>query len=192
MPIWFFDLRSKYKWHNWFVYCLETLALLGVGLPHVAHDMSFFTILFTCCQWIHCLPPPHQPSIPCQTSPYLQCTCNSHQFLEQNRKLVEQVLAVLDFMHSTDVTLSTLLWAVSWGVEEPNSNHMVIFECMNLLVSDELPEILNNWFKPPWWHSAGIYTEAGQHPLVQWAFKTVSSSIECEIVELAPTVHSGR
>jgi len=127
---------------------------------------------------------PHQPSVPCQTSPYLQRARNSRQFLEQNGKLVEQVLAVLDFMHSTDVTLSTLLWAVSWGVEELNSNHMVIFEHTSLLVSDKLLEILNNWFKPPQRHSAGIRTEAGQHPLAQWAFKTVSSSIEHEMIAL--------
>jgi hypothetical protein len=50
-------------------------------------------------------------------------------------------------MRSHNITLSVLLWAVSWGVKELNSNHQVIFERTGLLVSDELPEILKNWFK---------------------------------------------
>jgi len=69
--------------------------------------------------------------------------------LEQNGKLVEQVIAVLKFMCSHDVTLSVLLWAVSWGIKELNTNPLVIFERTSLLVSDKLPEILKNWFKPP-------------------------------------------
>lgn len=130
---------------------LETLALAGVGLPHVICNALFSRY------YLHLLmdlplASPRQPSIPCPTSPYLQCACNSHRFLEQNGKLVKHVLAVLDFMRSTDVTLSTLLWAVSWGVEELNSNHKVIFEHTSLLISDELPQILNNLFKPPQRH----------------------------------------
>jgi len=89
-------------------------------------------------------------------------------------------------MCSHDVTLSVLLWAVSWGIKELNTNPLVIFERTGLLVSDKLPEILKNWFKPRQWHSAGIHTEAGHGQLAKWAFYAVSCSIETEMRTLKP------
>ncbi|KAH9970152.1 hypothetical protein BJV74DRAFT_784528 [Russula compacta] len=106
-------------------------------------------------------PSPEQQSTSHTTSPYLQRACNSRCFLEQNGNLVEHILVVLEFMCLHNVTLSVLVWAISWGVKELSSNHQVVFERTSLLVSDKLPEILKNWFKPPHRHSAGIRTEAG-------------------------------
>jgi hypothetical protein len=42
-------------------------------------------------------------------------------------------------MRKNDVTLSMFLWAISWNVEELNSNQQVAFKRTSLLVSDELP-----------------------------------------------------
>jgi hypothetical protein len=52
-------------------------------------------------------------------------------------------------MRANNVMLSTLLWAISWNVEELNANQQVAFEWTSLLVSDKHPQILCNWYKPP-------------------------------------------
>jgi hypothetical protein len=84
-------------------------------------------------------------------------------------------------MRTNNVTLSTLLWAISWNVEELNSNQRVVFERTSLLVSDELPQILRNWYKPPRRHTAGIRTRGAKESLFKWAMETVSDSVNLEM-----------
>ena len=62
-------------------------------------------------------------------------------------------------MKSIDINLAILVWAISWNVEDLINHKAVVFERTSLMLSEELPQILRNWLKPPRQHSAGIRTK---------------------------------
>ena len=116
-----------------------------------------------------------------RTSPYQQRSRNLRRFLEDSGLLVERVLSVLHFMRANDIDLATLLWAlwaVSWNVDELNQDTLVSFERTSLMLSDDLPQILDNWFRPSRSHSAGTCTQAGRRTMRDWSVDTV-----CRIVD---------
>jgi hypothetical protein len=49
------------------------------------------------------------------------------------------------------------------------------------MLSEELPEILQNWLTPPQQHSAGIHTKAAHQALNEWALGTICEAINEEM-----------
>jgi hypothetical protein len=112
------------------------------------------------------------------------------RFLQENNLVVERVLAVLDFMTANDIDIATLLWAVSWGVPELSKHPSVIFNRTSLMLSDDLPQILQHWYRPPRSHGAGIRTKAAHDTMSEWALKTVQETINNEMKCLKPLMKS--
>ena len=112
------------------------------------------------------------------------------RFLQENNLLVERVLTVLDLMTANDIDLATLLWAVSWGVPELSGHPSVIFNRTSLMLSDDLPGILQNWYRPPRSHSAGIRTKAAHDTMAEWALKTVLEMVDGEMRDLKHVMRS--
>jgi len=94
--------------------------------------------------------PPPPPDEPDEPLPPIQ--------LEQTRRkkaalhgqdLLPKVLCILDAISNEGLTLSLFLNALSWGDESCTANDRVRFARTGLLLSEELPDILARWYKPP-------------------------------------------
>jgi hypothetical protein len=118
------------------------------------------------------------------SSPYQQRTRNLLQFLTNSGLLVERVISVLEYMKSNDINLAILIWAISWNVEDLVNHKIVVFERTSLMLSEELPDILRNWLRPPRQHSAGIRTKAARQALNEWALSTVCKAVNNEMKDL--------
>jgi len=101
--------------------------------------------------------------------------------LEDSGLLVERVVSVLEFMRSNDINLTILLWAISWNVKELTGHSLASYERTSLMLSDELPQILRNWLKPPRQHSAGIRTKAANESIRESALGIVCDAIDNEM-----------
>jgi|ERR1700722_15101014 len=123
-------------------------------------------------------------------SPHQYRTRNYRRFLEENGLLVDRILLVLEYMNSIQVDLPILLWAISWNVQELVENPVVQFMRTALMVSDELPEILANWHKPPRAHGAGTRTKAALEAMNRWAMETVMETIDSEMRALKAVMNS--
>ena len=85
--------------------------------------------------------------------------------------LMEQVISVLEYLKSIDINLAILIWVINWNVEVLIIHKFVVFERMSLMLSEELPQILRNWLRPPRQHSAGVYAKAACRALNEWAIR---------------------
>jgi hypothetical protein len=52
------------------------------------------------------------------------------------------------------------------------------------MLSEELPQILRNWLRPPRQHSAGVRTKAARQALNEWALSTVCKAVNDEMKDL--------
>ena len=158
-----------------------TFASSGVGLEHVTASRI---ITATNMQSFSSNSSPERPQNDSQstrTSPYQHRNRNLRRFLEDTGQLVPRVLAVLNFMRQQNIDLSSLLWAISWNVEELTGNTLVSWERTSLMLSDNLPAILHNWLRPPRHHSAGVRTKAAGQVMRSWAVDTVCDTINDEM-----------
>jgi hypothetical protein len=116
-------------------------------------------------------------------SPYQQRTRNLLQFLTNSglQVLMERVISVLEYMKSIDINLAILIWVISWNVEDLINHKVLVFERTSLMLSEELPEVLRNWLRPPRQHSAGVRTKAARQALNKWALRTVCETINDEM-----------
>jgi hypothetical protein len=89
-------------------------------------------------------------------------------------------------MKEWQVDLPILLWAVRWNVPELVSNASVQFERTALMVSDELPQILSRWHRPPHTHNVGTRTKAARVAMDKWALHHVGQVINLEMRALKP------
>ncbi|KAG1734517.1 hypothetical protein EDB19DRAFT_1577031, partial [Suillus lakei] len=60
-----------------------------------------------------------------------------------------KVLKILDAISEQGMTLPLFLDALSWGDESCHSNDRIRFARTGLMLSEELPGILEHWYHPP-------------------------------------------
>jgi hypothetical protein len=87
-------------------------------------------------------------------------------------------------MCMNDLDLVTLLWVVCWNVQELNRHASVIFNRTSLAQSEELPQILQNLYRLPRVHGAGIWTKGASDTMKNWALDTVHEAMDKEMVLL--------
>ena len=87
-------------------------------------------------------------------------------------------------MKSVDINLPAFLWAMSWNITELSSNPKVSAKITALMLSDELPEILAHWHRPPRKHNHGVCTKATYDTMNTFALETVLETINDEMGSL--------
>ncbi|KAJ7849914.1 hypothetical protein B0H13DRAFT_1905974 [Mycena leptocephala] len=90
--------------------------------------------------------------------------------------VLEKVKKVLAAMHDVGLPLPLFLDALSWGDTKCTADQACRYARTSLMVSDELPEILARWHKPP--RAAGSQPAGARRPLEEFALKTVCSCID--------------
>ncbi|KAG1724002.1 hypothetical protein EDB19DRAFT_1579048, partial [Suillus lakei] len=100
-----------------------------------------------------------------------------------------KVLKILDAISEQGMTLSLFLDALSWGDESCHSNDRIRFARTGLMLSEELPGILERWYHPL------RNQHKGQHSVKQrittenlqkFAVKCMADLLEYEIEHIAP------
>ncbi|KAJ7256724.1 hypothetical protein C8J57DRAFT_1650115, partial [Mycena rebaudengoi] len=104
------------------------------------------------------------------------------------KNILAKVLAVLDCMSSQGLALPHFLDFLSWGNPECHTNRRVQYHHTTLIVSDELPRILERWHRPPRRSGSGRGARPAGARQVQeeFAASCVSSCVEREIKLSAP------
>lgn len=115
--------------------------------------------------------------------------------LEQTRRkklalevqsLAPKVLKILDAISEQGMTLSLFLDALSWGDESCHSNDRIRFARTGLMLSEELPGILERWYRPPRNQHKGRRPVGARQNLQKFAIKCVADLLEYEIEHIAP------
>ena len=98
-------------------------------------------------------PPPEEPDEP---HPPIQLEQTRHKKAAlqldasvEGQDILSKVLRILDAIDKEQMTLSLFLDALSWGDKGCTTNDRVCYARAGLLVSEELPNILAHWYKPP-------------------------------------------
>ncbi|KAJ6598562.1 hypothetical protein B0H10DRAFT_1718929, partial [Mycena sp. CBHHK59/15] len=99
-----------------------------------------------------------------------------------------KVKEVLKCMQYTGLPLPLFLDALSWGDAKCVADWACIYARTALMVSDELPGILERWHKLL--RASGTRPAGGHEPLEQFALKTVCDSIDCGIKLSSPLLLS--
>ncbi len=97
---------------------------------------------------------------------------------------------VIEFMNNLELDLPTFLNYVSWGLEETIEDPVIRYARTALMVSDELPHILQKWHQPPRIHDRGIRTQGARTPMTAWAENIIKRKINKEMRALAPLTRS--
>ncbi|KAJ7262056.1 hypothetical protein C8J57DRAFT_1719626 [Mycena rebaudengoi] len=102
--------------------------------------------------------------------------------------ILAKVLTVLDCMSSQGLALPHFLDSLSWGNAACHANAKVRYHRTALMVSDELPQILERWHRPPRRSGSrqGARPAGARLVLEKFANSCVSSCIEREIKLSAP------
>ncbi|KAH7925761.1 hypothetical protein BV22DRAFT_1160019 [Leucogyrophana mollusca] len=93
-----------------------------------------------------------------------------------------KVEAVLHYMNSLGLNLPIFLDLLSWGDHECITNAKIRYERTALMVSEELPSILERWHTPP--RSKGSTdsrARAAKQPLEQFALSCTIKAVEAEL-----------
>ncbi len=128
---------------------------------------------------------------PGHRSPYLSRT-NAFRKFQNNltpQDRANRCTAAIDYLASTwqlDITL--LLDYVSWGLE--TDNKVIKYARTALMMSEELPRILQRWHCPPREHGRGIRTKAGRKVMTEWAADLTKRRLNSEMSALAPLLRS--
>ena len=130
--------------------------------------------------------PPPPPDEPDEPLPPIQ--------LEQTRRkkaalhgqdLLPKVLCILDAISNEGLTLSLFLNALSWGDESCTANDRVRFARTGLLLSEELPDILARWYKPPRNKNKGRRPAGARQAMETFAINCVLQLLEQEMEHAA-------
>ncbi|KAF9236815.1 hypothetical protein BU15DRAFT_88956 [Melanogaster broomeanus] len=93
-----------------------------------------------------------------------------------------KVEAVLHYMNTLGLNLPLFLDLLSWGDPECITNHKVRYERSALMVSEELPSIIERWHKPPRTTRSTHKRAQGAKPaLERFAFSCVGDVVEGEL-----------
>ena len=96
--------------------------------------------------------------------------------------VVTKIEAVLTYMNTLGLNLPIFLDLLSWGTPACITNSKINYERMALMVSQELPSILERWYEPP--HlpgSTGPHAKGARHVLSRFAFDCVAKEIDKEL-----------
>ncbi|KAJ6479073.1 hypothetical protein C8R45DRAFT_1156601 [Mycena sanguinolenta] len=102
----------------------------------------------------------------------------------QDANVFEKVKKILACMKEEGLPLPLFLDALSWGNAECVRDRTCSYARTSLMVSDELPGILDRWHKPP--RTAGARAAGAQRPLEEFALKIVCTRIDRGIKLSAP------
>ncbi|KIK03027.1 hypothetical protein K443DRAFT_504218, partial [Laccaria amethystina LaAM-08-1] len=113
------------------------------------------------------------------------------RFLKQElegENVAEIIREVLDFMSSKHINLPLFLDALSWGDPGCHSDAKIQYARTSLMVSDELPGILERWYHPPRGSrkGKGKRPAGAQQVLRDFARKCVVDCVDREIKTSAP------
>lgn len=106
-------------------------------------------------------------------------------------EIASRLRRVIDFMASElslDVTL--FLHYLSWSHEDITSDPTIQYARTALMWSDELPDILNKWYRPPRQHGAGVRTVAAHEALEDFGIALVSRKLNAEFRDLGAYMHA--
>ncbi|KAJ8481719.1 hypothetical protein ONZ51_g5810 [Trametes cubensis] len=123
---------------------------------------------------------------------HLERTASLHQRLGTSSKL-ERVLKILYYMESLDMNLPLFLDALSWGDDACISDPKVQYERTTLMVSEELPRILERWHRVPRASTARhhhVRPNGARKALEQFSVSCVAEIIDRELEETAPLFRS--
>ncbi|KAG1724660.1 hypothetical protein EDB19DRAFT_1644419 [Suillus lakei] len=102
------------------------------------------------------------------------------------QSLAPKVLKILDAISEQGITLSLFLDALSWGDESCHSNDRIRFARTGLMLSEELPGILERWYRPPRNQHKGRRPLGAHQNLQKFAVKCMADLLEYEIEHIAP------
>lgn len=97
---------------------------------------------------------------------------------------VDRVIQILDFMESMDMNLPIFLDALSWGDDECISDSKVRYAHTALMVSEELPGILERWYKVPRASTSkhhNVRPQGARKVLEKFALDCVSEIVDREL-----------
>ncbi|KIJ04333.1 hypothetical protein PAXINDRAFT_142010, partial [Paxillus involutus ATCC 200175] len=93
-------------------------------------------------------------------------------------------------MNKLGLNLTLFLDLLSWGDPECITNHKIRYERSGLMVSEELPSILERWYKPPRTAGSTSKRAQGARPaLERFAFLCVGDVVEAELDGIKDTMH---
>jgi hypothetical protein len=116
---------------------------------------------------------------------YTNCSKTARESLRDSEGLYARAMAVLHCIEAQGLNLAIFLWAISW-----NNVHLVkdaTARCARtaLMNSEELPEILKNWYRPPRKHGTGTRTQAAHETITSFALELTCSTLDEEMSALA-------
>ena len=99
--------------------------------------------------------------------------------------VVAKVLTILSCMDSVGLNLPLFLDFLSWGDQDCVINAKVRYERTALMVSEELPGILERWRSPPWvTGSANLWSKGAWPAMEEFAFSCVMEVVEKELQDI--------
>ncbi|KAH7890501.1 hypothetical protein F5I97DRAFT_1933788 [Phlebopus sp. FC_14] len=94
----------------------------------------------------------------------------------------KKVEAVLYFMDTLDLNLTLFLDFLSWENHKCSINTKIWYEHTALMISDELPGILEHWYRPLCSHNSHhARAHGGSHMLELFTFKCVGDVLNTEL-----------
>ncbi|KAH9949025.1 hypothetical protein B0H21DRAFT_804739, partial [Amylocystis lapponica] len=127
---------------------------------------------------------------PYDPSPFHAHTRQLRYDLNASGDIVLRVQKILRYMKELHLNLPLFLEALSWNVPELSSDANVRYARTALMVSEELPGILRNWYRPPRTHGRGIRTNGAREAFKNIAVDILSDVIQDEMDMLKPIMRS--
>ena len=104
--------------------------------------------------------------------------------MRDSEDLYTCAMAVLDCIEEQGLNLAIFLWAISWNNLQLVKDATARCARTALMNSEELPEILKNWHKPPRKHGDGIRTQAAHGIITTFALGIACNTIDEEMSAL--------
>lgn len=126
-------------------------------------------------------PVPNKPK-----NSYRGQTRNYKAFVMEKGDLTERVLDVLACLKENCLNVPLFLWALLWGWPDLVPNKEAKWARTALMLSDELPQIIEYMHHPPRKHSRGVRTQSGKHTFNKVALGIIQKNITKEMRALTP------
>jgi len=106
------------------------------------------------------------------------------------QRLAPRVKRILDAIFKEGFTLSLFLDALSWGDKSCYSDPQIRYARTGLLLGEQLPHILDRWYKPPRNDNKGPRPAGALKTLRTFSVKCVTRILEQEMEQVAPEFSS--
>ncbi|KAI0690354.1 hypothetical protein BC835DRAFT_1528859 [Cytidiella melzeri] len=108
--------------------------------------------------------------------------------------IAQKLVNIIKFMADVQMDTTTFLHYLSWNLEIPAAETSIEgtirYARTALMHSEQLPGILNRWYKPPRPHQRGVRTRAARAAMDAWALNNVTARINREMRLFAPQLLS--